>query len=164
MPEEPTQGFDRVLRIVSKRNLRAAEDYAMGRASARALAALRKRTPVRSGQTRGRLAFKVVRRGDVLEGHVGGKSIADNGWNILYGLEHGTGLHGPHKTRIHPIRASVLSWISGARPVAGTGGRRVFARSVAGMRPRRPFRRTRLEEGDAIRREFARSFWRRLER
>ena len=80
--------------------LKAAKRHALGVASIRALAGLRKRTPVRSGQTRGRLAYRiVVKPNGGMEGQVGGKSIAPSGHNILRGLEEGTGIYGPTPTR-----------------------------------------------------------------
>jgi HK97 gp10 family phage protein len=52
--------------------------------------------------------------------------------NEKYGpwVEYGTGIFGPGGQRITPKQAKVLRWVS--------GGKTIFARSIAGMRPR-PF-------------------------
>lgn len=44
-------------------------------------------------------------------------------------LEHGTGLYGPERRRITPVRAKVLAW-------RGRGGKIIFRASIAGVRPR----------------------------
>lgn len=137
--------------------LRQAQITAMRTTSFWMQGQLQRRIPVRTGQTRGRITHRVDTSGNDVLGIVGGKSIAPGGFNILQGLETGTGIYGPRQQRIRPVNARVLSWISGSTPVAGTGGGRVFARSVAGMRPVRPFQRTRQEEGNNARALFARS-------
>lgn len=49
-------------------------------------------------------------------------------------VENGTGIYGPTGQPIKPVRAKALSWVS--------NGKRVFARSVKGMKPRYYMRNT----------------------
>lgn len=139
---------------LNRRLLRRAQVGAMRSTAFWMRGQLQRRIPVRSGQTRGRIESKVEQRGEEVHGIVGGKSLAPGGFNILRGLEEGTGIYGPRRTPIRPHTAKVLRFTVGAAPVAGTGGNVVFARSVRGMEPRRPFARTKEEEQDAARRLF----------
>ena len=164
MPDLDAFGFEEVLELPVFDEVKyvEAKRKAVTLASAHALSELRQRTPVRSGQTRGRLSFRVTEGPGITEGMVGGKSIADDGFNILYGLEFGTGLFGPRKQRIRPTTKKALSWIAGATPVSGSGGQRITVRSTAGMKPRRPFARTHKEAGDRIFRTLAQALQREL--
>lgn len=136
----------------------------MDAASAFAQGQLIKRIPVTSGQTRGRISYKLSKQPDGLHGEVGGKSISAGGFNILKGLEEGTGLYGPFKQRIYPKNAKVLRWASVKyRPGGSGGGARaqttiLFARSIAGMVARRPFARTKEEAGKQIQSVFIKRF------
>ena len=68
------------------------------------------------------------------------------GFNYPIALEFGTGIFGPRKRKITPIRAQALSWIP-SKPLsafrvsptteAGREGGRVFFKSVKGIKPRR---------------------------
>ena len=68
------------------------------------------------------------------------KDVGRVGSNVEYApyVEFGTGIYGKRGSPIVPKRAKMLSWIGG-------DGKRVFARSVRGMRPRK-FLQTGLEE------------------
>lgn len=157
------KGFDEALTSapLNTQVLRIAEVRAMRFTALFLQSELQKRIPVKTGQTRSRISTRIARRGFTVEGIVGGKSIAPGGYNILLGLEQGTGLFGPRKKRIRPLSGpfdsrAALRFTVGGSPVAGAGGEAIFRKSVAGMRPRRPFRRTKREEGDKARRLFVR--------
>lgn len=165
------EGFERIMSRApyNRRRMRDAQVRAMNVTAKWVRGELQKRMPPSpdaspkpiagssSGQTRGRMTERVEVEGNDVVGYVGGKSLAKSGFNILRGLEEGTGLYGPNRRRIVPVTAKALRFTLGGKPVAGTGGKVVFARSVKGMQPRRPFRRTRDEAGDGARRLFARS-------
>lgn len=136
----------------------------MDRASVYALGELQKRIPVDTGQSRGRMTSRVTDDATGLRGEVGGKSISESGFNILRGLEEGTGLYGPFKQRIYPTNAKVLRWTSRSYRSGGAGGgARVqtsvhFAKSTAGMTPRRPFARTKAEASGRIQKVFVAAY------
>ena len=140
----------------NRRKMRRAEKKAMRVTTFWIRGQLQKRIPVATGQTRGRMTDRVEERGNEILGIAGGKSMSSDGFNILRGLEGGTGIYGPKKQRIVPVRARVLRFVVSGAPVAGTGGNVVFARSVKGMKPRRPFKKTKKEEGNRARRLFVR--------
>jgi hypothetical protein len=110
----------------------------------RVLSAARTRCPVDEGRLRASLALEMV--------EVAGVPAARIGSNLPYlkYVHDGTGIYGPHGTRIVPVSAKALRW-----PVknnSGTGNRRYrggstiqyrFARSVKGVRGR-PFLREAL--------------------
>ena len=62
------------------------------------------------------------------------------GPNVFYGpyVEFGTGIYGPRRRPIVPVRRRFLSWVDRRT------GRRIFARSVRGSRPR-PYMKPGLE-------------------
>lgn len=114
------------------------------------------RTPVRSGQTRSRIGLKMARSGRRQIATIGAKSRSARGFDILQGLEEGTGLFGPHKTPIVPVNAKVLRWIP-RKPVSGTPiGQPIFRASVKGMKPRAMFSRTFKEDQTQIAEVFRR--------
>ena len=161
----PPKTFAQVLAlpIFDQDKFKKAQKHAVGVAAIRALHGLRKRTPVATGQTRGRLGFRVKgTAGGITVAEIGGKSIAPGGYNILQGLEEGTGIYGPNKTPITPKNAKFLSWVADAKPVSGSGGQRVFARSVKGLKPPRPFRTTAEQDGPAIHKALQRALIQRL--
>lgn len=82
--------------------------------------------PVDTGTLKNSIAYEPVERVGVAERRV------TVGSQIEYApyVHEGTGIYGPLRRPIVPVTASVLSWV-------GRDGRRVFARSVRGMRPRR---------------------------
>lgn len=110
----------------------------------RVLNAARQTCPVDEGRLRASLTMEVVTIGDVVTTRIG-----SNLEYIVY-VHEGTGIYGPHGTRIVPRNATVLRW-----PVknnSGTGRRRyrggqtanfAFARSVKGVKGR-PFLREAL--------------------
>lgn len=70
---------------------------------------------------------------------MGGIPVGIVGTNVRYArfIHDGTGLYGPRKRLIRPVRAKALRWV-------GRDGNVVFARSSRGIRPR-PFLRDALE-------------------
>jgi hypothetical protein len=85
--------------------------------------AARRQVGVDSGRLRGSIGVELTRAAGELAVRVGS--------NVRYARWHhdGTGLYGPHKTRIRPVRARALRFV--------VRGRVVFARSVRGSRPNR---------------------------
>ena len=127
-------------------------------------AGLMRNIPVQSGQTRSRInqRFFSFSGGRVMVIAVGGKSISENGFDILRGLEEGTGIYGPRGARIVPKNAKVLAWRS-RKPVSGTKtGGWIFAKSIKGMKPRRPFAKTFKGERKRAERVFSTTFARAL--
>ncbi len=122
---------------------------------------LKKRIPVRSGQTRSRITKRLSRGSNKVSVIVGGKSVSAGGFNVLKGLEEGTGLFGPKGQKIRPKKpGGVLRWVP-SKPVSGTPtGEPIFRKWVRGMKPRRPFALTIQEDGKkavkAVRRTIAR--------
>lgn len=151
-------GVEWVLARLSASRYRRVMRNAMTAATVFGLGQLRQRIPVRSGQTRGRMTYRVVEQHNELIGEIGGKSISRSGFNILKGLEEGTGIYGPNKQMIRPVNASVLRFTVGGAPVSGRGGNVVFARHVRGMKPRRPFALTKKEAGSQIQAVFVSRF------
>jgi len=152
--EARLEGVDRLLGRITNARLLKAQRAAMEATAVFTLAQLRQRIPARTSQTRGRMTYRIEQGLSGIVAKVGGKSLSPSGYNILRGLEEGTGLYGPRRQRITPKARKVLRFVVGAGPVSGTGGTVVFARSVRGMRPRRPFARTRREAGKSIRALF----------
>lgn len=94
--------------------------------------------PVDEGRLRASLSLEMRREGD--------EAVARVGTNLEYGLyvHEGTGIHGPRKTPIRPVRARLLRWP--AKNNTGRGRRRyrggataryVYAKQSKGSPPRR---------------------------
>src|SRR5689334_15747309 len=91
--------------------------------------------PVRSGRYRSSVTvIPAQRHGNVIEGSVGPAT------NYAEAVEVGTGIYGPLHRPITPKRAKVLAF--------DIGGRKVFARSVKGMKGQFPVKRS-FEENQA---------------
>lgn len=88
------------------------------------VAEARRRAPADTGRLRASINYNLRRTAAGLK--------VDIGTRVAYGrwVHAGTGIYGPRRRRITPVRARALVF----RP---KGGPLVFARSVAGMRPRR---------------------------
>lgn len=102
-------------------------------------------TPVDQGQLRASLAVEMLSEN--------GTPVARVGTNVKYALwvHEGTGIYGPRKTPITPVRKKLLAWPvknqSGAgrrRFRGGSTARYAFAKQVAGVKPR-PFLRNALD-------------------
>lgn len=109
------------------------------RRSNRVLNRARVLCPVDEGRLRASLAVEMRREGDEAVGRVG--------TNLVYGLyvHEGTGIYGPRKTPIKPVRARILRWP--AKNNTGGGRRRyrggataryVYAKQSKGS-PAKPF-------------------------
>ena len=94
--------------------------------------------PVDEGRLRASLTLEMRREGE--------EAVARVGTNLEYGLyvHEGTGIYGPRKTPIRPVRARLLRWPaknnSGAgrrRYKGGKTARYIYARQVKGVKPRR---------------------------
>lgn len=114
---------------------RAAQRWARATAIALEFEA-KKRAPVNFGRLKSSITHRV-------EG-VGGGVSALTGTNVQYAAfqEFGTGIYGPRRRMIRPVRAKILRWKGGkaGRDVRGrftTGF--IFAREVRGVRPKRYF-------------------------
>jgi len=89
--------------------------------------------PVDMGRLRASITHRVIETGNNV--------IARTGSNVKYAAyqEFGTGIYGPRRRLIRPVKAKVLSWKS-------KSGKRVFARFVRGVRPKRYFAKALVAE------------------
>lgn len=84
-------------------------------------AAAQRRAPVVNGQLRASIRTSVTGTGSEVRGEV------YTPLEYARYVHEGTGIYGPARRPIRPVRAKVLSW-------RGPGGRRVFAAEVRGQR------------------------------
>lgn len=89
--------------------------------------------PVDMGRLRASITHRII--------EIGNGVIARTGSNVKYAAfqEFGTGIYGPRKRLIRPVRAKVLSW----KPKSG---KRVFVKFVRGVRPKRYFTKALVAE------------------
>ncbi|MFD7507893.1 HK97 gp10 family phage protein [Streptomyces sp. NPDC059853] len=85
-------------------------------------AAAQRRAPVVNGQLRASIRTSVTGTGTEVRGEV------YTPLEYARYVHEGTGIYGPARRPIRPVRAKALSW-------RGPGGRRVFAAEVRGQRP-----------------------------
>lgn len=97
---------------------------------------------------RGGIAYQVIERGKHVQGVL--SLVARDrrsGYNYARALVEGTGVYGPKKKRIRPIRAKILAWMSDGseNPTTAAGwararkaGLAIYAKSTAG-RKKHPF-------------------------
>lgn len=114
------------------------------------------KTPVKSGFLRSQI------KGEVQTTKTG-RTFAIGGSGVYYAkfVEKGTGVYGPRRSRVRPVRAKALSWHSTTvtgKPTAN----RVTVSSTRGQRPQRMFERTFREDRVSISRHFNEQFQRRF--
>lgn len=94
----------------------------------------KQKAPVDMGRLRASITHRVIQTGNNV--------IARTGTNVKYAAfqEFGTGIYGPRRRLIRPVNAKVLSWKSRRT------GKRVFAKFVRGVRPKRYFAKALVAE------------------
>jgi phage gpG-like protein len=105
---------------------------AIGSTAYRVEGVAKAKAPIEYGTLRG----SITTQGPDVKGH---DVQAIVGTNVEYARyqEYGTGIHGPRKQPIRPVRGKLLAW--------KRGGSWFFAREVQGVRPKRYFRTAKEE-------------------
>jgi len=93
----------------------------------------KKFAPIRSGRLggssggRGGITNRVEIKGDNIIGILNAIALSEDGKNYAKFVHDGTGIYGPRKKPIFPVRAKVLSF--------RINGKKIFAKSVKGQKP-----------------------------